>query len=103
MRSVCLGLGLGLGDVGVVAVAVVVVVVAVVVVVVEFERPLEALFDLHGDDGADEGDARGLGRAPFAVGGVAMVRRKWRAMRCESWAAARGMGRRVSESAGGCE
>lgn len=74
MRSVCLGLGLGLGDVGVVVVA----------VVVGFERPLEDLFDLYGDEGVDEGDSRGLGSAPFAEGGVAMVRRKWQLLRCES-------------------
>lgn len=67
MRSVCLGLGFGLGDVGV---------VVVVVVVVGFERPLEDLVDLYGDDGVDEGDSRGLGSAPFAEGGVAMVRRR---------------------------
>lgn len=70
IRSVCLGLGLGLGGAGVVVVA----------VVVGFGRLLEDLFDLYGDDGLDEGDSRGLGSAPFAEGGVAMVRRRWRAI-----------------------
>lgn len=74
MRRVCLGLGFGWGDVGVV----------VGFLVVESERPLEDLVDLYGDEGVDEGDSRGLGSAPFAVGGVAMVRLKWRLLRCES-------------------
>lgn len=74
MRSVCLGLGFGWGDVGVV----------VGFVVAESERPLEDLVDLYGDEGVDEGDSRGLGSAPFAVEGVAMVTLKWRWLRCES-------------------